>query len=121
MGLKLLARNEDGAGCRTFARETSPPIFSERKRRQADAIPAAEAAQIILTGVANNECIIAFPEKYRQMWRQYWSAPDAFDRELRALARQRRDAFTAQEAFVFSRNCQTLGVARQSRGVTQRT
>ena len=28
------------------------------------------------------------------------------------------ERFTAQEAFVFSRNCQTLGVARQSRGVT---
>jgi hypothetical protein len=28
------------------------------------------------------------------------------------------ERFTTQEAFVFSRNCQTLGVARQSRGVT---
>src|SRR5512146_1137605 len=28
------------------------------------------------------------------------------------------ERFTAQEAFVFSRNCQTRGVARQSRGVT---
>jgi hypothetical protein len=31
------------------------------------------------------------------------------------------ERFTAQEAFVFSRNCQTLGVPRQSRGVTQFT
>jgi hypothetical protein len=28
------------------------------------------------------------------------------------------ERFTTQEAFVFSRNCQTLGVVRQSRGVT---
>src|SRR5512137_1692854 len=31
------------------------------------------------------------------------------------------ERFTAQEAFVFSRNCQTLGVPRQSRGATQFT
>jgi hypothetical protein len=31
-----------------------------------DVIPAAEAAQIILTGVVNKGGIIALPEKYRQ-------------------------------------------------------
>ena len=44
------------------------PILGERVETKppADAIPAAEAAKIILAGVANKEGIIVLPEKFRQ-------------------------------------------------------
>ncbi len=56
-----------------------------------DAISADEAAQIILAGVAEKKGIIALPEKYREMWRHYWSSPEDFEDELRQTARQRRN------------------------------
>lgn len=71
------------------------PILGERKevKPPPDAIPAAEAAQITLEGVANKQGIIVLPEKYREMWRQYWRDPEADESVLRDTARQRRSAF----------------------------
>ncbi len=65
-----------------------------------DALPAKEAAKIILAGVANKQGIIAFPEKYRQMWRRYWSSPEAFESELWDEARQRRSAYLSKGSFL---------------------
>ena len=68
---------------RWSAPEMSPPAslahrFSASPRKKAPPIiPAEEAAKITLEGVANKQGIIALPEKYRQMWRQYWSDPEA--------------------------------------------
>lgn len=62
-----------------------------------DAIPAEEAARIILAGVANREGIIALPEQVKSLWRQYWSSPEAFESYLRDLARQRRRAFGSKD------------------------
>jgi NAD(P)-dependent dehydrogenase (short-subunit alcohol dehydrogenase family) len=74
------------------------PVIGERieVKPPPDAIPAEEAAKIILDGVANHQGIIALPEKYRQMWRQYWSAPEATESMFLDLARQRRSAFQAK-------------------------
>lgn len=68
------------------------PIFGSAKPPE-DAISAAEAARITLEGVAQKQGIIALPEKYRQMWRQYWSSPEAAESEFWEMARQRRSAF----------------------------
>lgn len=67
-------------------------IFGSAKPPE-DAISAEEAAQITLEGVAHKQGIIAFPERYRQMWRQYWSNPEAFDSVARDEARRRRSAY----------------------------
>ena len=77
------------------------PILGERveAKHPADAIPAAEAAKIILAGVANKEGIIVLPEKLRQIWRQYWSSPEAFESELRDTARRRRSAFLSKGSY----------------------
>ncbi len=58
-----------------------------------DAISAEEAARIILQGVANKEGIIVFPEKFREAWRRYWKAPEAFESEMLEVARERREKF----------------------------
>jgi NAD(P)-dependent dehydrogenase (short-subunit alcohol dehydrogenase family) len=58
-----------------------------------DAISPEEAAKIALEGVANKQGIIVLPEKYRQMWRSYWSSPEACEDGSWELARQRRRAF----------------------------
>jgi hypothetical protein len=73
------------------------PIFGEviEAKIPDDAIPAEEAAEIILKGVANKEGIIAFPEKYRQMWLQYWSNPKEAEKGFREEARMRRKAIEA--------------------------
>jgi NAD(P)-dependent dehydrogenase (short-subunit alcohol dehydrogenase family) len=68
------------------------PLFGTWKPPE-DAISADEAAQIALEGVANQQGIIALPEKTRQLWRQYWSSPEAFESVLWDLARQRRSLF----------------------------
>ena len=68
------------------------PMFGTEKPPEI-AISAEEAAQITLEGVANQQGIIALPEKIQQMWRQYWSSPEAFESELWDLARQRRRLF----------------------------
>jgi len=56
-----------------------------------DAITGEEAARIILEGVAANRGIIAFPECYTKMWRQYWADPEAYEPLQRDFARQRRE------------------------------
>jgi NAD(P)-dependent dehydrogenase (short-subunit alcohol dehydrogenase family) len=58
-----------------------------------DAIPAEEAARIILAGVADRQGIIALPEEIRLIWQRYWASPEESERKLRELARQRRSAF----------------------------
>ncbi|MCV7153767.1 SDR family oxidoreductase [Mycolicibacterium pyrenivorans] len=60
-----------------------------------DAIPAEEAARIILDGVAAGEGIIAFPEAPKQLWRQYCSTPETVESYLQQVARQRRSAFAS--------------------------
>ena len=54
-----------------------------------DAIPAEEAAQIILAGVANKEGIIPLPESARMIWNKYRNDPEFFEGWVRDLARQR--------------------------------
>jgi len=77
------------------------PILGERVEAKPpdDAIPATEAAKTILEGVANKEGIIALPEKYRTMWRQYWSSPEAAESVLMEVARQRRNAFQTKGSY----------------------
>jgi NAD(P)-dependent dehydrogenase (short-subunit alcohol dehydrogenase family) len=77
------------------------PILGERIEAKPpdDAIPAAEAAKTILAGVANQEGIIVLPEKFRKMWRQYWSSPEGAEHELREVARQRRSAFLSKGSY----------------------
>ena len=70
-------------------------IFGNAKPPE-DAISAEEAAQIILNGIAQKQGIIAMPEKYRQMWRQYWSSPEDSEKEFWDTARQRRSAFQSK-------------------------
>lgn len=64
----------------------------------ADAISADEAARIALEGVANKQGIIALPEEKRQMWRSYWSNPEAFESVLWDVARQRRRQFLGERS-----------------------
>lgn len=64
-----------------------------------DAISAEEAAKITLEGVAQKQGIIALPEKYRQMWRRYWSSPEAFESELWDMARQRRSSYQSKGTY----------------------
>lgn len=71
------------------------PILGQRidVKPPDDAIPAEEAARIILAGVAEGQGIIALPEEIRLTWRRYWACPEEGERDLRELARQRRSAF----------------------------
>ncbi len=73
------------------------PIIGEavEAKPPEDAIPAEEAARIILDGVANGEGIIAFPDAPKELWRQYWSSPERVEGYLQQLARQRRNAFAS--------------------------
>jgi len=68
------------------------PVLGERIDVSAppDAIPAEEAAQTILAGVANKEGIIIVPESLRPLWLGYHTAPEDGEAQLRELARQRR-------------------------------
>jgi NAD(P)-dependent dehydrogenase (short-subunit alcohol dehydrogenase family) len=77
------------------------PIIGERKEVKApdDAIPAEEAAQTILAGVANKEGIIALPELARHLWRQYWSSPEAAESLLWDMARQRRSSYQSKGSY----------------------
>jgi NAD(P)-dependent dehydrogenase (short-subunit alcohol dehydrogenase family) len=72
-----------------------------------DAIPAEEAARIILAGVANGEGIIAFPEKPRELWRLYASSPEKVEGYLQEVARQRRAAVKSGDAEAVFRATQT--------------
>ncbi|MGA7577789.1 MAG: SDR family NAD(P)-dependent oxidoreductase [Desulfobaccales bacterium] len=73
-------------------------IFGKTKPPE-DSVSAEEAAKITLEGVAQKQGIIALPEKYRQMWRRYWSSPEAFESELWDTARQRRSAFQSKGTY----------------------
>jgi len=77
------------------------PVIGERLEQKppADAIPATEAAKIILTGVANQEGIIALPESARSLWRQYCGDPEAAESILLDMARQRRSSFQSKGWF----------------------
>lgn len=63
-----------------------------------DAIPADEAARIILAGVADGEGIIAFPDRPRELWRMYAATPEKVEGYLQDLAAQRRTAFASGDA-----------------------
>ncbi len=76
------------------------PIIGERQQAHppADSITAEEAAQTLLTGVANNEGIIVIPESARQLWKTYCTAPDVADGLLRDMAKERRRKYQAAKA-----------------------
>ncbi len=63
------------------------------------AIPAAEAARIILEGVAKREGIIVLPDTMRQLWEGYRTAPQSAEDFLLDMARQRREAFKATGSY----------------------
>ena len=77
------------------------PVIGERVEQKppAEAIPAAEAAQTILAGVANQEGIIVLPESATSLWRQYRNAPEAAESILLDMARQRRSSFQSKGWF----------------------
>jgi NAD(P)-dependent dehydrogenase (short-subunit alcohol dehydrogenase family) len=81
------------------------PIIGEAVEAEApqDAIPAEEAARIILDGVADAEGIIAFPDGPKQLWRQYWASPETVEGYLQSLASQRRAAFASGDAVALFR------------------
>lgn len=76
------------------------PILGESidAKPPADAIPADEAARVILEGVANSEGIIAFPDGPKDLWRQYCRSPEQIESYLQDLARQRQRAFASGDA-----------------------
>jgi NAD(P)-dependent dehydrogenase (short-subunit alcohol dehydrogenase family) len=69
-----------------------------------DAIPAEDAARIILAGVANGEGIIAFPEPPKQLWRTYCESPQKVEGYLQDLAHQRRIMFASGDPQAFFRS-----------------
>jgi NAD(P)-dependent dehydrogenase (short-subunit alcohol dehydrogenase family) len=77
------------------------PIIGERQEVKPpdNAIPAAEAAQAILAGVANREGIIVLPEPARSLWRQYCDSPETMEGWLRDMAKQRRSAFQSKGSY----------------------
>jgi hypothetical protein len=54
-----------------------------------DAIPADEAARIIVAGV---------PDQPRELWRMYAASPEKVEGYLQYLAAQRREAFASGDA-----------------------
>lgn len=60
------------------------------EKPMANAIPAGEAARIILAGVAHREGIIVLSELARNLWLQYRMSPEAGEKFLREMAAQRR-------------------------------
>jgi NAD(P)-dependent dehydrogenase (short-subunit alcohol dehydrogenase family) len=71
------------------------PVPGERRevKPPPDAVPAAEAAQTILAGVANKEGIILVPESLRPLWLEYYGSPESGETYMRDLARQRRRSY----------------------------
>lgn len=67
------------------------PVLGERIEAPPppDAIPADEAAEIILTGVANREGIIILPESLRV----FYTSPEACEKLMRAKLEERRTLF----------------------------
>ena len=68
-------------------------------RPPAHAIPADEAARLILAGVSNNEGIIVLPESARELWLGYRRSPDESEKFLRDLARQRRNSILSTGSY----------------------
>ncbi len=85
------------------------PILGEAvdEKPPEDAIPAEEAARIILVGVAGGEGIIAFPDKPKELWRLYARSPEKAEGYLREVARQRRIAFASGDAGAVFRSTHT--------------
>jgi len=77
------------------------PIIGERQEVKPpdNAIPAKEAAQTILAGVANKEGIIVLPESAGQMWLQYRTSPESSENFLLNMARQRRSAYQSKGSY----------------------
>ncbi|MEI6632231.1 MAG: SDR family oxidoreductase [Chlamydiota bacterium] len=77
------------------------PIIGERREVKPpdNAIPAEEAARIILAGVANGEGIIVLPESARKYWLQYRTSPESAENLLMDMARQRRSAFQSTGSY----------------------
>jgi NAD(P)-dependent dehydrogenase (short-subunit alcohol dehydrogenase family) len=71
-------------------------IFPEGKA-PADAIPAADFAQMMLAGVANREGVIVAPEQTRLLWREFSTSPETFEDKWREFARMRREAYLSQQ------------------------
>jgi NAD(P)-dependent dehydrogenase (short-subunit alcohol dehydrogenase family) len=59
----------------------------------ADAIPADTAAETILAGVAKKEPIIVLPESARRFWNAYRTAPEATEKWLLDMAKERRESY----------------------------
>jgi len=77
------------------------PIIGERRevKPPAHAIPAEEAARLILAGVVKQEGIIVLPESARKLWLQYQTSPEASEIFLRDMARQRRNSFLSTGSY----------------------
>jgi NAD(P)-dependent dehydrogenase (short-subunit alcohol dehydrogenase family) len=77
------------------------PVIGERHEVKPpdNAIPAVDAAQMILTGVSRKEGIIALPDTARQFWRQYCTAPEQVEADLHGLARQRRESLAVGKSY----------------------
>lgn len=77
------------------------PVFGERVQAKppSNAIPADEAARIILAGVANRSGIIVLPDPAHQLWRQYCTEPDTVETFLQGMARQRRESLAAGKSY----------------------
>ncbi len=92
---------------RIWGKEVPPPSY---------AIPAEEAAQTMLAGVANKEGIVIVPEIFRALWLEHYKPPEYGETFLRDMARQRRHPYETPidpvEAWLESSN-----VARQRRGL----
>jgi NAD(P)-dependent dehydrogenase (short-subunit alcohol dehydrogenase family) len=69
------------------------PIFAAAGKVPDDAIPADEAAAIILAGVERKDGLIIFPEPMRKMYEGWKADQAAMDRDLFAMADQRRKAY----------------------------
>ena len=77
------------------------PIIGERREVKPpdNAIPAEEAARIILAGVANGEGIIVLPGSARNLWVQYQTSPETAEKFLMDMATQRRSAFQSTGSY----------------------
>lgn len=77
------------------------PVFGERGDVAAptDAIPADEAARVILEGVARKDGIIVVPRSLEPLFRGYWAASPDTGELLRQMARQRRESYLAKGSY----------------------
>lgn len=77
------------------------PIIGKRRevKPPANAIPAEEAARIILEGVAKREGIIVLPESAGELWLRYRTSPEFGETFLRDMARQRRSSLESKGSY----------------------